>query len=233
MASNSKGMASAGAVTVCKRRRDLFEIAVAYGLILLVAWTPPPWKFWFWGGTAITIASIIFFSFDGVDAAGLRRKGFKQSLWVAGMAGFAALGAILLASHLSTLHLPQNIRWFWINCCGYAIWSFVQQFLLQAYFLSRLARLIEERFAAALFASILFASVHLPSPLLAPVTLLWGLAACLLFFRYRNLYTLAMAHAILGITLAITVPSGVSHHMRVGLGYLTYTAHQHPRSLQP
>jgi hypothetical protein len=52
--------------------------------------------------------------------------------------------------------------------------------------------------------------------------LVWGLAACLLFLCYRNLYPLALAHAIFGITIAITVPGPVDHNMRVGLGYLKY-----------
>jgi len=51
--------------------------------------------------------------------------------------------------------------------------------------------------------------------------------ACLLFLRYRNLYPLAMAHAILGITIAITIPGAVDHNMRVGLGYLHYSPRYH------
>jgi len=66
-----------------------------------------------------------------------------------------------------------------------------------------------------------------PNPFLMPATLLWGFASCLLFLRYRNLYPLMMAHAILGITVAITIPGPVVHNMRVGLGYLTYRSHKH------
>ena len=78
-------------------------------------------------------------------------------------------------------------------------------------------------------AACLFSAAHLPNPLLTPVTLLWGFAACLLFLRYRNLYPLALAHAILGIAIAITIPGPVDHNMRVGLGYLTY-GHAHKTS---
>ena len=59
-------------------------------------------------------------------------------------------------------------------------------------------------------AALLFALAHLPNPILAPITLIWGLAACLLFLRYRNLYPLMIAHAILGITIAITIPGAGS-----------------------
>ena len=67
-------------------------------------------------------------------------------------------------------------------------------------------------------------SPHLPNPILTAASFVWGLAACLLFLRYRNLYILAITHAILGITLAMTVPGPVIRNMRVGLGYLTYPA---------
>ncbi len=62
------------------------------------------------------------------------------------------------------------------------------------------------------------------------MTLIWGLIACFVFLRYRNLYTLAITHAILGICLAISVPGPVIRNMRVGLGYLTYPRH-HPADL--
>ena len=85
--------------------------------------------------------------------------------------------------------------------------------------------------AAALASAGLFALAHLPNPILAPVTLLWGFVACLLFLRYRNLYTLGMAHAVFGITIAICIPGPVIHNMRVGLGYLTYGHRHRPAQL--
>ena len=78
------------------------------------------------------------------------------------------------------------------------------------------------RTSAVLATAGIFALAHLPNPILTPLTLLWSLAACLIFLRHHNLYPLAMAHAILGICIAITVPGSVSHNMRVGLGYLQY-----------
>ena len=52
--------------------------------------------------------------------------------------------------------------------------------------------------------------------------MIWGLTACLVFIRSRNVYPLAIAHAIFGICVAITIPASVLHNMRVGLGYLKY-----------
>ena len=93
-------------------------------------------------------------------------------------------------------------------------------------FLPRCLALLNGKVSAALLAGVLFSLAHLPNPILTPITLFWGFAACLLFLHYRNLYPLAIAHAILGVTIAITIPGPVDHNMRVGLGYLTY-GHTH------
>jgi hypothetical protein len=227
---------SAIGLTTRSKRRDLIELAVAYGLILVVIWTPRPWQRFFWMLAVATVAIITWISFDGLKAMGLRRENFFRSLWIVGAALAASAVAVTLALRLHTLQEQDSffayVRTYW----GYAIWTFVQEFLLQCFFLSRLRRLLPNAGLAALAAASIFALAHLPSPILTTVTLVWGFAACLLFLRYRNLYPLAMAHAILGITVAITVPGPVDHNMRVGLGYLTYghRAHRaaHP-SLQP
>ena len=82
-----------------------------------------------------------------------------------------------------------------------------------------------------MLAASLFAAAHLPSPILTVLTLVWGSAACLLFLKYRNLYTLGIVHAILGVTVAVSLPAPVIRNMRVGLGYVTYGRHRMHRSL--
>ncbi len=96
----------------------------------------------------------------------------------------------------------------------------------------RILRLTRGAKSAAFTAAVLFALAHLPNPILTVATLVWGFAACLVFLRYRNLYSLAMAHAIFGITLAIAVPAPAIRNMRVGLGYLTYQ-HRRPALASP
>jgi membrane protease YdiL (CAAX protease family) len=129
---------------------------------------------------------------------------------------------------MHTLHLPPGGAMAFVKTyIAYAIWTGVQQFLLQGFFLLRFLRVVPKSALAALIASALFAAAHLPNPILTPLTLVWGFVACLLFIRYRNLFPLAVAHAILGITVAITVPGPAVRNMRVGLGYLTYNPHMH------
>lgn len=234
------------APTVRSKRRSLLEIAIPYGLILLVAWTPRPWQKPLWLIAAASVVTITCISFDGLKAMGMRRENFFRSLWVVAAAMLFAAVAVLVAIALHTLHTPQlpasgrpqsdNLLagpiFFAENFCAYALWACVQQFLLQCFFLLKLLRLLQARYAAAT-AAIIFAAAHLPNPILTSITLVWGFAACLLFLRYRNIYPLAIAHAILGISIAITIPGPVIHNMRVGLGYLTYHAHKPALSSAP
>jgi hypothetical protein len=204
------------------KRRVLLEIAIADVLILAVIWTPRPWQRWMWW---IAAAAVVFFtciSFDGTQAMGLRAKNFVRSLWVAGAALIVSGIVCAVAARLNTLRLPHSPIALLEGYSAYAIFAFAQQFLVQCFFLLRFTRLLGESPRAAFAAAGLFALAHLPNPILTLVTLVWGVAACLIFLRYRNLYPLALAHAILGITIAIAVPGRVDHNMRVGRSYLTY-----------
>jgi membrane protease YdiL (CAAX protease family) len=220
--------------TAQSKRRALIEIALAYGLIMVVIWTPRPLQRFLWLVAVGAIAAMTYRSFDGLEAMGLRRRNFVRSLWVVGAALVLATIAIALAAALHTLQAPHGLLHFVKTFWAYALWTFVQQFLMQCFFLLRLLRLLPGPKSAAGAAAGLFALAHLPNPILAPLTLVWGFAACLIFLRYRNLYTLGMAHAIFGITIAIAVPGPVVRNMRVGLGYLTYRhLHVPAQLLQP
>lgn len=209
------------------RARDLAEVLTSYALIMMVIWTPRSAQRVLWWVAAAGVVTIICLSIPGWAAVGMRTANLVRSLWIVGAALALSAAAVLVAARLGTLHLPPTALAFVRTYIAYAIWSGVQQFLLQGFFLLRFLRIIQRPWLAALATALLFASAHLPSPFLTPITLIWGFAACLLFLHYRNLYPLALAHAILGITIAITVPGTFDHNMRVGLGYLTYDPH-HP-----
>jgi len=151
-------------------------------------------------------------------------------LWVVGVASALAAIAVTWASWQHTLHLPNGAVSFFESYWPYVIWAAVQQFLLQCFLMSRLMRLLRHPTLAMLAAAMLFAAAHLPSPILTTITLVCGVASCLFFLRYRNLYALAIAHAILGIAISITIPGPVDHNMRVGLSYLTYAPDPAPSS---
>jgi hypothetical protein len=162
---------------------------------------------------------------EGWTTLGLGRKGLLQSLWIVAVALCLSAIAIYIAWRTHTLHRLHGPLPIFRHGWAYIIWSVMQQFLLQSYFLLRFLRLLPNKTSAIIAATGIFALAHLPNPILTPVTLIWGAISCVLFLRYRNIYALGIAHGIMGLCLAITVPSSLHHNMRVGLGYL----HYHPR----
>jgi membrane protease YdiL (CAAX protease family) len=203
------------------KTRDAAELAIGYVLVLLAEWLPNSraQRFLFWFTLAWVIVTTILASLDA-RTLGLRPSN-ARSIWIVPAIVVFGTVAIWMASQLHTLHdfsmgtLMGRVR-------GYLVWSLLQQFMLQDYFLLRLLRLMPGKAAAVSTAAILFASAHIPNPVLMLGTLLWGLAACVLFLRYRDLYSLGVAHCLLGICIAVTVPAHLHHGMRVGLGYFLY-----------
>ena len=212
-------------------RRDLVELFVGYVLILIVIWTPRPWQKLCYFAAAAYVIAVVWNSWPGRKAMGWQPANFARSLWLIGVALIASAVAIFVAERMHTLNTPGGPLMFVERYAGYALGACVQQVLLQNFFLPRLLRLTRGPGTAALAAAAMFSLAHLPNPILTVITFFWGLAACLFFVRYRNLYTLAIAHTILGITVAMTIPGPVIRNMRVGIGYLAYGSHRsHHRS---
>lgn len=204
------------------RRRDLVELVGIYGLILLVIWTPQPWQGPLWGLASITLIAVIAVSYEGMRPMGLCTANLVRSLWAVALAMMVATLAVVIAMRLHTLQLASSPRWALQHYGSYALWAGVQQLILQCFILSRARRLLGNTTAAAAVSAGLFAVAHLPNPLLTLITLVCGLASCLFFLHYKNLWPLALAHAILGISIAITIPGSLDHNMMVGIGYVTW-----------
>ncbi|WP_415198690.1 CPBP family intramembrane glutamic endopeptidase [Silvibacterium sp.] len=214
------------------RLRDALELTIGYALIVSVLWTEGPAQRVCYWSALVVVLGISIARRRPLREMGFTLGGFLRSLWVPAVALLLALIEAAVAAHLHTLHRNAVPMLLHFRFAGYALWALVQQFLLQDYFFARLRRLVPATptgtRAAAVVSAALFALAHLPSPILTALTLVWGWLSCLLFLRYRNLYTLGIAHAILGITIALTVPGRIDHHMRVGLAYLHYHPHWPP-----
>ncbi len=209
------------------RFRNLLELISAYGLILAVLWTPMPVQRILYWLAIILILGITIMRRENLHSLGLAPTEKLRPFWIVAAALVLAFLTVMAARQLGTLHriphighLPARIR-----IVGYLIWSFVQEFLLQVFVLTRLMNLIPRRSLAIAATALLFAVAHIPNPVLIWLTLVWAFIACPFFLRYRSLYALGLAHGILGLCVAVTVPDALHHHMRVGLGYLRY----HPR----
>lgn len=198
------------------------EVLIAYVLIQVTLWTPRPQQFVWFALAAAAVVIGVLLRWDPPAKLGLglgSGYGWLTTL-VIGTAGAAAILLVGLAAH--TVHPLFGILEPALHGLGYAFWALQQEFILQAFFFVAIEEVVGDTRLAVWVTAALFASVHFPSPILMPATFLGGLFFCEMFRRFRTLYPVAIAHALLGLAIAITVPDGMLHHMRVGLGYLTY-----------
>jgi hypothetical protein len=200
-----------------KYRRDLLEIAIVFGCILVAVWTPP--------GRVNAVFSIVaaacVVAFAVVGRWGVRELGLTRPLAGAGyillsgvvLCGAVALIGIPLRFAGATYTVPLSRSW------QYGIWALQQEFILQSIFFIRLEAMLGPR-RAVIAAAALFSLVHIPSPVLTVLSFCGGILFCELFRRWRNLYPLGIIHGALGLTISASLPDKWLHHMRVGIGYL-------------
>src|SRR6266849_390989 len=131
-----------------------------------------------------------------------------------------AAGLYLDALHRLPAHLISGRRFF-----GYFSFCVLQQVALNSYLMDRFLSVVERPSVAALLASIIFAALHWPNPVLVPLTLVGGFAMCWLFARERNILPLTLGQAVLGGLVWWAFPIAWHHAMRVGPGYYAFGQH--------
>ena len=203
-------------------RRAVLEAAVGYTLILITLWSPPPVRNWVALAAAFWIFGSLLLSGLAGPGRGFGLDALWRCSWAVGLSLAAAAALIALAAHLGTLHFDSRLSTRRPPMLGYLLWSLIQQIILQCFIMSRMLVLQRRPAVAIVTAALLFSAAHLPNPLLTLATLLWGMAACWLYLRYRSLIGVAAIHFVLGVCVAICVPASLHHNMRVGLGYSRY-----------
>jgi membrane protease YdiL (CAAX protease family) len=205
--------------TKTRDRSTWFEIGLVFALIMIAVWTPR-------GAVNLTsnllaTVCILWFTVRGRYSArelGLARP--DSGAIVILVSSAFMVGAIVIAGWAMHRFGPaQPVPWK--RAWQYAFWALEQEFILQSFFYVRLESILDSR-RAVWFAALLFCMAHLPSPALTVLSLVGGLLFCEMFRRYRNIFPLGLVHAVLGLTIAASLPDSLLHHMRVGLGYLTY-----------
>jgi membrane protease YdiL (CAAX protease family) len=204
------------------RGRTWLLLLAGYGLILAAVWTEGRPQLILDAAAAAWITAGLIAGGRSARELGLGFEGFMAGLRVIAFALVAA-GIIVLAGWsggtLRSLYGSRPPGW---HSFGYAVWALMQQLILNSFFYVSFEQLLGRNWKAVAAACILFASAHLPNPILTPATLLGGWFFVVMFRRYRNLYPIAAAHAMLGMAIATSVPDPILRHMRVGIGYLHF-----------
>jgi membrane protease YdiL (CAAX protease family) len=196
-----------------------FQVGLVFALIIVAVWTPQGRVNMV--GSLLAAICIVGFSVRGgysVRELGLARP--DSGALVMLVSGALMIGTIIVAgSVMHSLGPAQPVPWR--RAWQYAIWAMEQEFILQSFFYLRLESLLGSR-RGVLGAALLFSATHLPSPVLTLLSFIGGVLFCEMFRRFRNIFPLGLVHAVLGLTIAGSLPDSLLHHMRVGLGYLLY-----------
>jgi hypothetical protein len=198
------------------------QLVIAYGLLEVALWTTPPIQPIFALATAAWIVGVTIANRRSLRQLGLGTSGFGGALIAVPIAAVVAALILVIgwqAGTLRVLYGPSTPVW---HSIGYALWALEQQFILQSFFFVTLEELLNDSKKALLGATFLFCAAHIPNPVLMATTLVAALFFVSVFRRYRNIYPLGLAHAMLGLSLAVTLPDHVIRHMRVGISYLHF-----------
>jgi membrane protease YdiL (CAAX protease family) len=200
------------------RRATLLRLLLPFALIELALWSPLPVGILFGVGALWYIAWQVYNAASNARSLGLELGGVLRESWLLG-ATFTLALAILAAAYFSgTLHRLWGLRHPWLGVAVYVCWAFVQEFMLQC-FCVRMLRALVSRVSSLLLAGVLFAVAHLPNPNLTLVAFFGGVAFTAIYARWKNLYVVALIHAVLGLTLAVSTPDAWFHQLRVGRNF--------------
>ncbi len=102
----------------------------------------------------------------------------------------------------------------------YFLWALFQQYLLQGFIVVRLRSFGKSRVWTAFLTGLIFASVHLPNPGLTVATFIGGWILSYAFLIYPNLFSVAIAHSLIAVSMKCFLPKTILANMYVGIYYL-------------
>lgn len=149
---------------------------------------------------------------------GFRRANFRECVETLAPALLLLALALIAAGVLLETIRPISLEYGCLCLLAYCPWGIFQQYLLNGYIANRLLAVASARYVP-LMAATLFAGAHLPNWFLMAVTFVTGYVSTKIFMRYRNIYFLGLAHAVIGTLLFVVVPDSISHHLTVGPGF--------------
>lgn len=148
---------------------------------------------------------------------GFSWRALAPGLWRALAVTFVAALLILTAgAAVGTLH---DRRDFLGSLAPLVLWGGAQQWVLQTLVL-REAQRASSRARGTVIAAVLFGVIHLPNPLLAPVTAAAALVWCRLYDRYPNIIPLALSHGLGTLALRYAFDEAILGRLRIGAAYL-------------
>ena len=176
---------------------------------------------------ALVLLAFIVFTFL-LHRDGFRNLGMSSRGLVSGLKALAVPTVILAVALVAIGAASGRINDWSLDADKvqgfgrYFAWCLFQQFGLQSFFTNRLLAVFRDPNRTAWICAAVFASFHIPNPVLLPVTFVGGFVLTRVFLAHRNLVPLAITQAIVGSLLSIALASSWHHGLRVGPGYYRF-----------
>ncbi len=180
------------------------EIEAVFLLVIGQIWIWPQYPWLIALPLGLVIASWIFLR-DNFRTLGLNPepmpKKLLEFLICFFLFSFLAIIAVALIWRPDCWQEWSNLN-FWVRflerSAFYYPWALFQQLCVCGYFGNRFYLLLNSKKGAALATALLFSAAHFPNPVLLIAGFIGGYFSVYFFLRARNLYWLALGHALLG-----------------------------------
>lgn len=195
-------------VTLTARWLTVIEVAVVYALIIVQIWT--------FDGASLVPAGL---ALSLIVAGWIARKKSLQNLGFVDLRYVIPALAILFGKLAFGRCLQNHCTsgQIFLGIIGYFPWALFQESVLNSFFVDSFQALMKKTHIPWI-AGLIFGIVHIPNPVLAPLAFLGGAAASYVFLRAkrRNVYLIALAHAVVAVAVFYLVPAPWHHHFAVG-----------------
>jgi membrane protease YdiL (CAAX protease family) len=209
----------AARIAAIDRRGVALRLLFPIALLEVALWAPLPLGILCGVGALWYMTWQISQTASTARSLGLELRGMFRGSWLLGATVALALAILATAYFSGSLHRLWGLQHPWYAGAAYVCWAFVQEFMLQCFCL-RMLRALVSRVGSLLLSGVVFSVAHLPNPSLTLITFFAGVAFTAIYARKRNLYVVALIHAVLGLTLAVSAPEDWFHGLRVGRDFL-------------
>lgn len=155
---------------------------------------------------------------DSKERIGLRGAHFFPAFGLALIVTLPLMVPLFIVGLHKRLYWPWDLAW---AMAGYPVWGFAQEYALLGFVNNRLEDALPGHPALVPWLNgFLFSMCHLPNPVLMAFTFVAGNVFTLIFRRHRNLFAIALVHALMGIAISLAF-ADINGVMSVGPGYGT------------